>query len=475
MTIKPFKIGFAPTRRGKSDTAIAGRYRNLILEKIKQFDVEIVDIDWLNEEGLLYDYHQVEKVADRFKAEKIDGLFLAYTNFGCEEATGKLAKLLNCPVLLWGPRDDIPEKDGMRLRDTQCGLFAASKMLSRHEIPFTYIVNSWIDDQVFETGFKRFIGAASGANAFKNLRIGQIGPRPKPFQTMMCNEAELLETFQLEVVPVTLFEIVERVRATIVDEKELVSDGVQKIKSMIEIDRCSDEALQKMVALKSVLGDWAKNEKLGSIALQCWSALQDAIGIVPCLINGLLTAEGIPVSCETDIHSAATAVMMQAATRRASPLFLGELTIRHPQNDNAELLWHCGNYPFDLKNQNSPTSCCSTHYKMEGDIPGEGEFEIKGGPITIARLDGDHGKYSMLIGEVKAVPGPLSRGTYVWIETSDWPMWEDHLIRGPYIHHCVGVHGNYAAELHEACRYIPGLEPDPVEPTAAQIRSSWLR
>jgi hypothetical protein len=42
------------------------------------------------------------------------------------------------------------------------------------------------------------------------------------------------------------------------------------------------------------------------------------------------------------------------------------------------------------------------------------------------------------------------------------------------VHHVAGIHGRHAAALYEACRYIPALEPDPVEPTEAEIQS-WLR
>ena len=102
------------------------------------------------------------------------------------------------------------------------------------------------------------------------------------------------------------------------------------------------------------------------------------------------------------------------------------------------------------------------------------EWRVRGGEITLARLDGDHGEYSIFLGHARGVEGPHTRGTYVWVEVNDWPLWEEKIIRGPYIHHVVGVHGHVAPVLYEACRYIPGLRPDPVEPTAAQIEA-WLR
>lgn len=55
--------------------------------------------------------------------EKIDGLFLPHCNFGTEYECARLAKDLNVPVLLWGPLDERPEPNGVRLRDTHRSCF----------------------------------------------------------------------------------------------------------------------------------------------------------------------------------------------------------------------------------------------------------------------------------------------------------------------------------------------------------------
>jgi len=474
MRRKKIKIGYAPTRRMTFSREEAIRYRKLIHKKIKSLGVSVVDINWLNEDGLLFDIHQVKDVVKKFRHEFVDAVFVPHCNFGTEEAVGELARELNLPLLLWGPRDDAPLPDGQRSRDTQCGLFATSKVLRRFGVPFTYIVNSHVDDPVFERGFTNFVAAASAASAFRKMRIGQVAPRPRAFWTMMINEGELLERFGLEVVPLTLSEIVARIKEKLSNNKKAVQRGIRAIKGAIDATGCSQESLEAMVGLKMVLQEWAEEEGLNAVALQCWTAMQDELGIVPCFINGLLTAEGLPVTCETDVHGAATAILLQAAALNETPIFFADLTIRHPENDNAELLWHCGNFPLSLKHDKSPTCACGTHFVMPGERPGTGEFQIKDGPVTVARMDGDHGEYSLLMGQAKAVSGPMTRGTYTWVEVGDWPLWEEHIIRGPYVHHVAGVHGHRAAALYEACRYIPGLQADPVQPTESEIQS-WLR
>ena len=109
----------------------------------------------------------------------------------------------------------------------------------------------------------------------------------------------------------------------------------------------------------------------------------------------------------------------------------------------------------------------------KNDCPGCCQWRIKGGDVTLARLDGDHGQYSLLVGQACGTSGPPTRGTYLWVRVGDWPRWEQRLIYGPYVHHIVGVHGRLAPVLVEACKYIPGLAPDPVEPDAEQVAAYW--
>lgn len=92
-----------------------------------ELGVDFVDITDINDEGLLFADEDVQKIADKFRKEKVDGIILAHCNFGTEYVCARLAKELNLPVLLWGPLDERPLPDGRRLRDTQCGLLLQAK------------------------------------------------------------------------------------------------------------------------------------------------------------------------------------------------------------------------------------------------------------------------------------------------------------------------------------------------------------
>ena len=123
------KLGFAPTRRSIFSAPDAVKYRGLTAGRLHELGVEFVDIDDINDEGLLYDENDRLKILEKFKAAQVDGLFLPHCNFGTEYLCARLAKDLHVPVLLWGPLDERPEPNGIRLRDTQCGLFATGKVL----------------------------------------------------------------------------------------------------------------------------------------------------------------------------------------------------------------------------------------------------------------------------------------------------------------------------------------------------------
>lgn len=461
------KLGFLPTRRNTFNKDEAGRIKKIIESKIKSCGYEYINLDWLNEEGLIYSGSDAEKVAKKFIHEEVDAIFAPHCNFGTEDAVAKVAQKVGKPLLIWGPQDERPSIDGYRSRDTQCGMFATTKVLNRFGVPFTYITNSHMNAEVFERGFKNFIRAASVVKSFRTLRIGQISTRPGAFWSVICNEGELLERFGIEIVPITLIDIIKDMESLIKGNDDQLNQIIEAMKEKVEFIHTNDEDITKLAALKLAIRNWADAEGLSAIAMQCWSALQKGIGIAPCFINGELTGEGLPVVCETDIHGAITSVMVQAAALGERPIFFADLTIRHPENKNAELLWHCGIFPHVLHKEGS-YNAVTNHFEM--DCPAVGDFEIKGGDITISRFDGINGEYYLLMGHGKGVEGPKNKGTYLWVEFNDWPLWEEKFMYGPYIHHCTGVHGKYAPALFEACRYIPGLKPDPVDPTEAEIR-----
>lgn len=78
-----------------------------------------------------------------------------------------------------------------------------------------------------------------------------------------------------------------------------------------------------------------------------------------------------------------------------------------------------------------------------------------------------------MIGEAHTTEGPKNVGSYVWIEVENWKIWEHKLVEGPYIHHVSGIYGKYGEILLEACKYIPRLLPDVLEPDEKVLARRW--
>ena len=457
------KIGLAPTRRSIFSAPAAVEYANYTREKLTQMGVDYVDIDDIAEDGLLHDDADRIKIAEKFKAEKVDGLFFPHGNFGTEYEVARLAKDLNVPVLLWGPRDERPNEQGIRLRDSQCGLFATGKVLRRFQVPFTYLCNCNLEDPEFERGVKNFLAVCNVVKAFRSTRILQIGPRPFDFWSTMCNEGELLEKFNIQLSPIPLPELTSEMKAA-KEEGTKVAETIAYCKEHFNV--CiNDEQLENVAALKVAMHSLATKYGCNAAAIQCWNALQSEIGIMPCAANSLLNEEGFPVVCETDIHGAITAIMAEAAGMDEARTFFADWTVRHPDNDNAELLQHCGPWPI------SCASCKPTiGYPLAFDYPGAVEAQAKHGEMTLCRCDGDTGEYSLLLGNAKGVDGPYTKGTYVWVEVKNWKRLEAKIVEGPYIHHCVGIHKDIVPVLYEACKYI-GVKPDLYDDNEEEVKA----
>jgi len=233
-----------------------------------------------------------------------------------------------------------------------------------------------------------------------------------------------------------------------------------------------EKGLRRVASMKLVMQEWIVANRLDGVAIQCWPALQGLLGICCCFVDGELTDLGVPVACETDVNGAVTAVALQAAARGDSAVFFADLTVRHPDDDNAELLWHCGPFPLSLADPEcSPR--ISGHYMQPKRLPAVGMWRLKEGAVTIGRFDGDHGRYTFLLGHAATCSGPETPGNYVWVRVGNWPLWEERLIYGPYIHHVAGAYGKLAPAVYEGLKYL-GVEPDLVEPDEEQVRA-YLR
>lgn len=456
------KIGLAPMRRdvtprpGIFNWEKAEERGHRIVAYMKEHftseNVTFVDLKGINPVDVMYCDADAEKVIERFNVEKVDAILIINCNFGNEEIAAQVARGVNKPICIWAPLDDSFLPDGTRYTDSQCGLFGVSRQLQRFNIPFSYIETCAVEDDLFAAGLQKFISVACMVKNFRGMRIAQVGLRPKPFCSVIFNEGELMQKFGLQIVPVNLALIIDKFNKILQENDAELEKGKELLLSRYEMDDLTPPLLKKVYAFV-LLYQWIFDTyRVQAVSAECWTAMQLAVGAMPCTAYSVLADMGYIISCESDMHGAITMAMLSCATLGKKIPFFGEFTVRHPQDANGELLWHCGPFAYSLKKDGCP--CKNVNMRQW--------FQVKDGTYTVARFDQDDGKYSLLSGTCQTMDGPYTFGTYLWAKFDNLSNWERKLIEGPYIHHMAEIEGDWTEVLREFCKYVPGLTLDTV-------------
>jgi len=440
--------------------------KTAIFEKLNEMKINYCTIENVISNGMVRDQKHVEPVVEHFKKQRIDALFVPHCNFGTEGAVGMIAKKLSVPVLIWGPRDEAPLPDGSRLRDTLCGMFATTGVLYKLQVPFTYIENCRINENQFEQGISLFIRASAVAKAIRKMKIGQIGNRIDFFWSTIIDERDLLQKFGIQVFPIDMVEFLWNIKKRASQNKTIYSKEVDDIKKWLSVEGLNDnEPLINSLALRDELIELAQDQNLDAFAIQSFSSIQKELGGASGLGGSMVEDAGIPIASETDIHGAISSVLLEASSNTLEPSFFPEFTIRHPENDNAVLMWHA-EAPLSLRDGKSKVKLAPP-WILKNLPPDSLHFKLKDGMLTVCRFEKAGNEYVLGVGEGKTVPGPYTQEFYVWMEVDDWPHWERKLMDGPYIHHCSAIYDQCADVLVEACKYIPHLKPDRFEKNLA--------
>ena len=452
------KIGLVPMRRDTNNRPKGTfltwysaeergeRFVRYIEENFTTDKVSFVDSKGLGTKDLIHDAASAAAMVERMKREGVDAVFIVNCNFGNEEAAADIAKAMGKPVLLWAPLDDEYYVDGMRPTDSQCGLFGVSRQMQRFHIPFSHLPCCRVESDEFKDGFLSFVRVACMVKNFTGLRIGQIGLRPAPFYSVIWNEGELMEKFGLKIIPINFALIEQRMKATLDErpaEMKEIADGIRKNYRM---DDLTPKYVDTMAAYAVTLKRLYDEFNLDAISAECWTATPVMFdGFAPCTVYSILNDMGYLVSCESDMHCLLTMILLKSATLgEGKPLF-GEFTVRHPEDRNAELLWHCGPFPLSQKAESGVGSTARL-------VNQRSWFRAKDGVYTVARLDQESGRYVILPLVGRTTEGPATHGTYLWVKFDDLQKIEDRIIDGPYIHHFTEIAGDYTREIREFCK-----------------------
>jgi L-fucose isomerase-like protein len=250
---------------------------------------------------------------------------------------------------------------------------------------------------------------------------------------------------------------VEACKSRVASNESEFKERVESLKREYDVTGFEEDEtpLMNILAVADQIESLADENGLDGVALQSFMSLVDAMGAY-CMPASGIVGENLPIAEESDIHGAVSNVMLHRVTYGATT-YLTEYTVRHPDNDNAVLLWHAGAPPSTCHPDVKPR--IGHHWILPSPLSGMSHFKMRDGELTMARFDGDQGEYKLAVGRGKTIPGPDTLNNYLWCEVDDWPRWERTLMNGPFIHHTGMVYGDYLEPMLDACAFIPGLEP----------------
>jgi len=453
------RIGFVPSHRSPFNKEWAINIRDKVIKSIEENigEVELIYPDKeLTDGGLVTFMEDAKKIIKLFKEKDIQGLLIGMMTFGEEIPNLLIAEAFSdIPIQVFGTKEGPFTEDGNRKSDSFCGTISTAAGLSRRNIKFDFSGIYFPEEEEFISGVRKFSKTVNAVAGFKGMKIGAIGPRPAPFETCAINEVALIEKFRIKVVPYTLLKLKA-------DMESIGENDVGEIKNDIEKSfECKlvdSKIISKIAKLEYVLKKYAVEEDLSGFGIQCWTAMQEEIGLSPCVSMGRLTDKGIMCACEVDLHGTITMVIQHLLTvGRDVPHFI-DWTIQNQEDENMFLAWHCGNAPISLKCKSCKPQI-NTHSVLGWQIGydksyGTGEFQLKDGLLTINRFGEAGGKFKMLSTVGEAVPDNRTlRGSWKWVKVKDLKKLYRTIIEEGFVHHASMMYGDLSKEMNAFCKF----------------------
>lgn len=342
------KVTFAVIvgNRGFFPDALAKEGRRDILAVLKGSGYDTVALS-TNETkfGAVETFDDAKKCAALFasKADKIDGIVVTLPNFGDERGVAEAVKRsgLNVPILIQAEEDAVARMAMGGRRDSFCGKISVCNNLRQAGIPFSLTTSHTVKvaSDEFKQDLDQFAAVCRVVKGLKNVRFGAIGSRPAAFNTVRYSE-KILEFANIAVEPVDLYEILARVDR-LGDKDRAVKAKLNAIRKYTNVDAIPPESLLKMAKFGSVVDAWVKENELTGTALQCWTALEQYFGIVPCTLMSMMSESLLPSACEVDITGLLAMYILQLAS--GSPSALLDWNNNFEGDPDKCVLFHCSN------------------------------------------------------------------------------------------------------------------------------------
>jgi L-fucose isomerase-like protein len=462
MAAKQMTMGLIVGNRGFFPDHLAKSGREEMLGALSAAGIDAVALTPQESKyGAVESREDARRCADLFKRnrDRIDGIVVALPNFGEERAIADTLRLaeLRVPVLIQATPDD-PKKMGIAFRrDSFCGKMSACNNLRQYGIPYsiTTLHTEGPDSPEFAKDLQWFSAVCRVVNGFRNLRVGAIGARPAAFNTVRYSE-KILESQGISIEPLDLSEVLGRIERT-KDDDDRVQAKLASIEKYLDSSNVPKPALLKMAKLGAVIDKWMADTEVAISAVQCWTSIEENLGVVPCTIMSMMSNELLSSACEVDICG----VLGMHALRLASgtPSALLDWNNNYGSDPNKAVCFHCSNLPKHFFRS----------VKMDfqeiiaGTVGKENTFGtcvglIKPEKMSFARFSTDDtsGKMRGYVGEGRFTEDPLNTfGGAGVVEIPHMQKLLHYICERGFEHHVAANLSSVAASVHEAAtRYL---------------------
>ena len=407
--------------------------------------------------GSVETYEQSKKCAELFKkhAAEIDGILVTLPNFGEERGVADAIRLanLNVPVLIQATPDDPKQLDLAHRRDSFCGKMSSCNNLMQYGVKYSLTTLHTVDplSASFRQDLKKFAGVCRVVNGLRKARFGQIGARPAAFITVRYSE-KLLERAGIAVESVDLSDIFGQI-GKLSDNDPAVAAKLADIKGYIKTVGISSEGLLKMAKLGVALDKFIADHELVGTAVQCWTAMEEFFGVVPCAVMSMLSNSLKPSACETDITGLIGMYAMALASGQPSALL--DWNNNFGDDPNKGIVFHCSNLPQVFFGGEAAMDYQAI---IAGTVGKENTYgtvtgQIKPGKMTYCRVATDDysGKIKAYFGECDITNDNVnSFGGYGVVQIPNMQGLLQHICRNGFEHHVALNPSQVADVLNEA-------------------------
>jgi len=414
--------------------------------------------------GAVETHEEAKRCAAMFRAasDRIEGVIVSLPNFGDERAIADTLRLarLDVPVLVQAIPDTPGKMTIAHRRDSFCGKMSACNNLMQYGIPYslTKLHTVSLGSEEFRKDLEWFSGVCRVVKGLRNLRIGAIGARPAAFNTVRYSE-KLLERNGISVETLDLSEVLGRI-GRMKDNDERAARKLENIQRYVASSGIPQAALLKMAKLGAVIDDWMKAADVHISAVQCWTSLEENLGVVPCTVMSMMSESLLSSACEVDVCGVLGMHALQLAS--GTPSALLDWNNNYGSDPNKAVCFHCSNLPKHFfKDVRMEFQAIIAGTVGKENTFGTCEGRVRSGAMSYARFSTDDlaGKIRGYSGEGRFTDDPLETfGGAGVVEIPNMQKLLRYICENGFEHHVAANFSSVAPMIHEATTRYLGWE-----------------